>query len=184
MKIGNEKILGGLGGVGLFLSAIPTIGFILAIGGYVLFLIAIYDISKVYNDNKIFNWSLRGSILSIIVILLGIIFGISLETALVQIIDVIQMMDFSSLELKIILALVSIILLLIYANFLIYKALKKISEYTQISMFELGGRIILLGSILTPIFVGVFIFAIGWLLVGISFFKLPEEYPMLTSSSE
>jgi uncharacterized membrane protein len=173
MKVGNEKILGGLGGIFLFLLFVPGIGILLGLAGYVLFLIAMYEISKVYNDQKIFNWSLMGVILST----LGLIFVIFYELLFVA---AGLLLVFGSSIVPIMAIIVAIV---VYAYYLLYKALKKVAEYTQISMFKLAGQLLFIGSILIFIFIGVFLILIGWLLVGISFFKLPKEYPSIETSS-
>ncbi|MGC8769593.1 DUF996 domain-containing protein [Calditerrivibrio sp.] len=159
MKVGNEKILGGLGGIFLFLLFVPGIGILLGLAGYVLFLIAMYEISKVYNDQKIFNWSLMGVILStlglIFVIFYELLFGAAgllgtllgsnlMENVLVFVISIGPIMD-----------IIVAIVLFVYAYYLLYKALKKVAEYTQISMFKLAGQLLFMGSILIFIFIGI-----------------------------
>ncbi len=191
MKVGNEKILGGLGGIFLFLSFVPGIGTLIALAGYVLLLIAMYDISKVYNDQKIFNWSLMGVILSTLGFIVALFFGLLSGAASFGLLGALSGSNSmestsvfgASLGVGTILAIIIGIALFIYAYFLMYKALRKVAEYTQISLFKLSGQLLFIGSILIFIFIGVFLILIGWLLVGISFFKLPEEYPSIETSS-
>jgi uncharacterized membrane protein len=189
MKVGNEKILGGLGGIFLFLLFVPGIGTLLGLAGYVLFLIAMYNISKVYNDQKIFNWSLIGVILSTLGSIFAIFFGLLSGVAGFGLVGALSgsnsMENASAVGFSIgtIMAIIVAIVLFVYAYYLLYKALKKVAEYTQISMFKLSGQLLFIGSILIFIFIGVFLILIGWLLVGISFFKLPEEYPSIETSS-
>jgi uncharacterized membrane protein len=173
MKVGNEKVLGGLGGIGIALSFLPLIGTLISVVGYILFLMAVYDISRVYKDDKIFKWSLMGVILSTVGLFLTLLFGVGL--------DFLSSPNLGykpSLGIGGQIAILFGVAVYIYAYFLIYKALKSISEYVNVSLFKIAGIFLFAGSILTVIVVGVLVNLIGWLLVGISFFRLPEEYPL------
>ncbi len=176
MKVGNEKVLGGLGGIGIALSFLPLIGTLIAVAGYILFLMAVYDIGRVYKDDKIFKWSLIGVILSTVGLFLILLFGVGL--------DFLSSPNLMSVGYKPSLGIGGQIAILfgvavyIYSYFLIYKALKSISEYVNVSLFKIAGIFLFAGSILTVIVIGVLVNLIGWLLVGISFFRLPEEYPL------
>jgi uncharacterized membrane protein len=173
MKVRNEKVLGGLGGIGIALSFLPFIGTLIGVVGYILFLMTVYDISRVYKDDKIFKWSLMGVILSTVGLFLILLFGVGLG-----------FLSSSNLGYKPSLGIGGQIAILfgvavyIYAYFFIYKALKSISEYVNVSLFKIAGIFLFAGSILTVIVIGVLVNLIGWLLVGISFFRLPEEYPL------
>jgi uncharacterized membrane protein len=139
-----------------------VIGIITGLIGYLLFLTAVYRISRIYKDKEIFYLSLFGIFLSTVSFLFVFISGISLGLL-------------AGPKWLVMLLMLIAIGLYIYGYFLIYKALIKVKEYTKVSTFGLGGKVLLLGALLILIFIGVLVILIGWFIVSIAFFKLPEE---------
>jgi uncharacterized membrane protein len=62
----QAKAMGGVGSIFMLLFFVPMVGFILAIAGFVMVLLAVKQISDAVNDSEIFNNVLMAVILQIV----------------------------------------------------------------------------------------------------------------------
>lgn len=76
MELKEAKYLGGIGAVLNLVSY--AVGGILAIAGYVLILLALNKISKIFNDDEVFKKYLYGVVLWIIAVLI-VIFAVGIS---------------------------------------------------------------------------------------------------------
>src|SRR5579871_4394696 len=70
-SISDAKVLGGIGAILVLLAAVPNIGWLFGIAGFVMILLAIRNISRDVGDNKIYNNMLTAVILGIGAIAVG-----------------------------------------------------------------------------------------------------------------
>jgi uncharacterized membrane protein len=54
-SLSQAKTLGGVGSILVLLGAIPNVGFVLAIVGFILILVAVKNVSESVNEPGIFN---------------------------------------------------------------------------------------------------------------------------------
>jgi len=186
-KIGQAKILGGIGALFMLLFIIPTIGFILGIVGLVLVFVAVKYIAEETKDNSIFHNYLMNFILNIVaivalvgvmILVFGTAFGFSFS-------NIQTFTDFNSfwnaygLVLVIGCALgflVAWIVLLIGALYL-RKSYDRIAEHTKVDLFKTTGLVNLIGAATLIIVIGAFIIIIAKILEIVSYFSLPETLP-------
>src|SRR2546425_241394 len=67
-SLSQAKTLGGVGSILVLLGAIPNIGFVLAIVGFILILIAVKNVSESVNEPAIFNDMIIGAALTIVLV--------------------------------------------------------------------------------------------------------------------
>ena len=170
MDLKNIKILGGIGGILYLLSFIPYIGLILFIAGLVLIFIAMYKISQYAPERKIFSNFLIAFIVGIVGGLIGSFIGVgsllySLETS-----------GETGISLGMIFGFILIYITMIVSGYFYNKAFSSTSELLNQNLFKLGGQFIFWGSIATIILLGLVIIWVGWLLITIAFFSLPDTF--------
>jgi uncharacterized membrane protein len=191
-QLSQAKTLGGLGSIFMLLSFVPTVGWILAIAGGVMVLVAIKYISEVFQDNSIFNNMLLAIILGIVGIIVGI--AVILGTVLTTIGLGNLQGWFSSLPktpgfysypvpsgglLPLIegaLAGLAIIwvLLLVSAIFL-RRSYTLISQKLGVGMFGTTGLIYMIGAALVIVGVGIILLFVALILNVVAFFSIPDQ---------
>src|SRR2546425_365558 len=77
-SLSQAKTLGGVGSILVLLGAIPNIGFVLAIVGFILILIAVKNVSESVNEPAILNDMIIAVVLAIIGI---VVFGVIVVVA-------------------------------------------------------------------------------------------------------
>lgn len=178
---GNEKILGGLGSVFIVLGFLPWIGWILSIAGIVLLFIAISRLSNIYSDKEIFNKFLTGFLISFASILIAIIFGaFSIIPAMLSFSHMgnnPHMMGFGSFGIGLILAIIVFYILNIVGMHFYRQSFNLLGSYTNINLFKLAGTFMFWGAVGIILFgLGAIAILVGWILLAIAFFSLPEKY--------
>ncbi len=166
----NPKILGGIGSLLILIGFAPYIGFLFSLGGMILILIANYKISKSINREDIFKNSLNGFTIEIIGSFVGgILVGNSLMTMM-------ETGEYSSFGLFTIVGLAFIYASIIAGNYYLMNAFSTISKAYYQSMFELGGKFLFWGAIGLIVFgIGLIAIFIGWILITIAYFSMPER---------
>ena len=161
MEIKNIKLLGGIGiGLTLF-SWIPVVGFLFAVIGSILMIIAFWKISKINSEQGIFKNFLLGYIFSF---LGGFVLGVFSHVSYNYYPN----------------SLISIALWIIFSGFtalsgyFFKKALDKTGEILNENLFKAAGKLIFFGSLGTIIVLGIFVVFIGWIIATVAFFRLPD----------
>ncbi len=188
-KLGQAKVLGGVGALLSLLTVVPSIGFIIGLVGLILVFIAVKYISEETKDHAIFQNYLMNFIFNIIAIgaVIGIMilaFGISGGFSWINAVQGKNITDFStfwstfgSMVIGCVLAiLVAWIMLLIGALYL-RKSYNSIAEHTKVDLFKTTGLVNLIGAATLIIVIGVFILIIARILEIVSYFSLPENLP-------
>src|SRR5579862_267517 len=70
-SLSDAKVLGGIGAILILLTALPSIGWLLGIAGFVMVLLAVSNISQIVNDKKIYDNMRTAVILAVGAIAVG-----------------------------------------------------------------------------------------------------------------
>lgn len=169
----TEKLLGALGSIFIILSFIPYLGWLLAVVGLVFLLISLNAYSKSFGDSHIFNHFLIGFIVGLIGTAISLMFGMSSFFSLLAFMEHEKLAAFSLSGLFF--AFIGYYISLIVANYFYRRSLVSLGKYTGEKLFNLAGNLLLLGAVLSIIIIGGIIGLIGWMLLAVAFFKLPEQ---------
>ncbi|KYK19998.1 hypothetical protein AYK25_09290 [Thermoplasmatales archaeon SM1-50] len=188
-KLGQAKILGGIGALLSLLTIVPTIGFLLGIVGLVLIFIAVKYIADETKNHNIFQNYLMNFLFSIIAIVAIIVimimsFGVSGGMSWVNSLQEQNFTDpgafwnsFGTLIGGCILALFVAWILLIISSLYLRKSYNSIAEHTKVDLFKTTGLVYFIGAITLIVIIGVFIIIIAKILEIVAFFSLPETLP-------
>ena len=188
-KIGQAKILGGIGALLSLLTVVPSIGFIIGLVGLILVFIAVKYIAEETKDHTIFQNYLMNFIFDIIAIgaVIGIMimaFGISGGMSWVNAMQGKDFTDFSSfwetfgsMVIGCALALLVAWIMLLIGALYLRKSYNSIADHTKVDLFKTTGLVNLIGAATLIIVIGVFIILIARILEIVSYFSLPENLP-------
>lgn len=181
----EAKTMGGVGSILVLLTAVPSIGWILGIIGFILTLIAIHYISDTVGDRTIFN----NMIISVILVIVGLIvagmvvigsllsyFGVAgLSGVNFEMSPTYQQGHLVAFVLALLPALAVVWISLIISAIFLRRSYSSIAEKINVHMFDTAGLIFLIGAVTTIIAVGFLIILIAEILVIIAFFSIKEE---------
>lgn len=178
-KLSNEKILGGIGSILIILGFIPWLGWVFGIAGIVLLFIAMNKLSQVFSDKNIFNKFLTGSLISIGGILIGAIMGIfSMLSLMLMMEGPRHMMSLPYFGFIILIVYV----LNIVGMYFYRQCFNLIKQYTEVNLFKLSGDFMFWGAVGVIVFgLGVIAILVGWILLAIAFFSIPDNYKEKTT---
>jgi uncharacterized membrane protein len=188
-KLGQAKILGGIGALLSLLTVVPSVGMIIGLVGLVLVFVAVKYIAEETKDHSIFHNYLMNFIIDIIAI--GAVFGIMIMafgiSGGMSWVNALQGQDFSNfstfwssfgtLFVGCALALVVAWVLLIIGALYLRKSYNSIAEHTKVDLFKTTGLVNFIGAATVIIIIGVFIILIARILEIVSYFSLPENLP-------
>ena len=184
--LSQAKTYGGVGSILILLGFIPTVGWVLAIVGFILTLIAIKYIADSVQDQSIFQNALIAVVISIIgVAVAGIIvaasifrlMGIRASLVAARTTGTVPTGFFGVIGAVIGGLIVTWILLVIAAYFL-RKSYNSTSTKLNVSMFHTAALIYFIGAILTIIIVGFLLILIAQILLIVAFFSIPDVATM------
>lgn len=208
MSIETSKILGGIGALLMFIGVIPYINSFGAIEliGIILVMVALYDLSRYYNDGSIFNNALYGIVMGVV--------GVVISVAVVFIAVLTSLTDFlyevfpdwsgdltalsgltpdpSNIDLSniglFVGGLFAVLLVLfvfsILVAFFFRRSFRTLSEKSGVGLFSTTGLLLLIGAMLIILVgVGLILIWICALLLAIAFFQLkPQQEPPTTTT--
>ena len=209
MYLETSKNLGGVGAllifIGPILGAVPGIGGwtgILSLIGAILVLIALKGFADYYKEQGIFNNALYaiiaaivGAVSSVVVLIFAAVDffnALGLNIANIQDWSSLSSINFQSIDLDLFLRFAGIILLgavvafvfLVITAVFLRKSLGLMSNKTGVGMFGTTGLILLIGAVLTIVFIGLILVWIAMLLLAIAFFSIrTKEIPPPAASS-
>jgi uncharacterized membrane protein len=190
-SLSQAKTLGGVGSILALLAIIPSVGWIIAIVGLVLVVVAVKYISDVVQDAPIFRNMVIGIGIAIVgaivggLIVLGGIFrflgslaGLTSLTSLTTATSTAAIPSgvFGLLAAVLIGAAVLWIVLIVSAIF-VRMSYNEISKRLNVGMFRTAALLYLIGAILTVILVGLIIVFVAEILLVVAFFSIPETLP-------
>ena len=154
-------------GIGALLLVIGSFVPFLSLVGIILLLVGLRDLAKYYSDDSIFQNALYAVIFGIIgivaagVVLVSLFFGGAFAGA-----------SFLGLAAGIIVALVVVFIFYILMALYFRRTFDSLAEKTGQGMFKTAGLLLLIGAILTIVFVGLILIFIAWILATVAFFSI------------
>ena len=190
--LSQVKMYGGIGSILVLLAPIPNLGWILAIAGLVLTLIAVKYISDLARDTSILN----NMLISIIITIAGIVVGaFILLGSLLRFMGLNNLVfaDFSSnfnpstistgdwvgLVTGALVGIAAMWILLTVSSVFLRRGYDKIGSVLKVNMFKTAGLIFLIGAATTIVLVGFLLIPIAIILLIIAFFSINENAPAL-----
>lgn len=183
--LSQGKTLGGVGAILVLFTAIPSVGWILGIAGFVMILMAVNYISQAVSDRKIYN----NMILSVLLAIGAI--GVGTVTVIGTVFHVLGMGTFvgSNFVLNpniavgnwlglagaVIAGLAVVWALLIASAVFFRRSLNSISQRVNVKMFETTGLLYLIGAATAIIAVGFLLILVAEILLAVSFFSIDEH---------
>lgn len=184
-SISDAKALGGIGSLLVLFTVVPYIGWLLGIAGFVMILLAIRNISQVFDDRKIFNNMLTAVILAVGAIAVG---AITIFGAAFHIIGMGSFVghrfvfpanvppgDWFGLAAGIFAGVLAIWAILVVSAVFVRRTYISIGSKLNVHMFETAGLLYLVGAATAIILVGLPILLIAEILLAVAFFSVPEQ---------
>jgi uncharacterized membrane protein len=185
-SLGQAKTLGGVGSILVLLGAIPNVGWVIAIVGFILILVAVKNVSESLADPAIFNDMIIAVLLAIVGL---VVFGIVVIAAIFSFLNLgpigavtpgtVPAGVLGAVGLLIAGLVIVWVFYLVSAIF-IRRSYDKIGTRLNVSMFHTTGLLYLIGAALTIVFVGLLIVLIAEILQIVAFFSIPEQLPPST----
>ena len=182
-SLGQAKTLGGVGSILVLLGAVPNVGFILAIVGFILILVAVKNVSESVNEPRIFNDMIIAVVLAIVGL---VVFGVIVAVAILSFIGIgsIGTVTPGTLPMGLVNGiglliggLVVIWIFYLVSSIFLRRSYDRIATRLNVNMFHTTGLLYLIGAALTIIFVGLLIILIAEILQIVAFFSIPEQIP-------
>jgi uncharacterized membrane protein len=182
-SLSQAKTLGGVGSILVLLGAVPNVGFVLAIVGFILILVAVKNVSETVSEPTIFN----DMIIAVVLVIVGlVVFGVIVVTAFLAFFNfgsfgtitpgTVPPGFLGAIGLLIVGLVVVWVFYLVSAIF-IRKSYDRIGTRLNVNMFQTTGLLYLIGAALTIVLVGLLIILIAEILQIVSFFSIPEQLP-------
>ena len=194
MDFQTSKTLGGVGAILLLIGCLtfisPAVG-LLGLVGLILILMSLNGFADYYKEKDIFN----NALYSIIIFIVGIV--VTVAVAIFFVVDFLtslgiditdwqsfQYVDWASLmtpdkvmELlgSAIIIFVVIFVFSIIGAYFLKKSLDLLAAKTDVKLFSTTGLILLLGAVLTIIFIGFVLFFVAIILLIIAFFSIKTQ---------
>lgn len=187
-KLGNAKILGGVGAILTLVGAfIPVIGTILPLVGVILIFIAVKYIADETKESGIF----RNYLVSFIFRVCSIIAGIAVAVIIIGSVSLGAMFNLNQFTnpramfnfaggilAGIIIGLIVIWVFLILSSVYLRKSYNSIAKHTKVDLFRTTGMLYFIGAITLIVLIGFLILLIAVILEIVSYFSLPEKLPV------
>lgn len=184
-SLSEAKALGGIGSLMVLLTAVPNIGWVLGIAGFIMILVAINNISQVFNDRKIFNNMLTAVILGIgaigvgTVTVIGAVYNVlgmgSFVGSHFVLAPHVPVGDWLGLAATVIGGLLAVWAILVASAVFVRRSYSSIGARVNVHMFETAGLLYLIGAATTIIGVGFVILLVAEILLAVSFFSIPDQ---------
>jgi uncharacterized membrane protein len=196
-SLSQAKTYGGIGSILVLLAPVPALGWILAIAGFVLTLVAVKYISEVVKNESIMN----NMIVSIVAAVAGIVigffvilgsfmrfvglnnlvgpdyFGANFNPASVPV------GDWIGLATAVLVGIAAMWVLLTISGVYLRRGYSKIGSSLNVSLFGTAGLLFLVGAATTIILVGFLLIPIALILLAIAFFSINDSAPGTVQSS-
>ncbi len=191
-SLSDAKVIGGIGSILVLLTAVPSVGWVLGIAGFIMILIAVNDISQVVNEKKIYNNMRTAVILAIGAIVVGTVTVIgavyhvlgmgSFVGSKFVLASSITAGDWIGLAATIIVGLLAVEALLVASAIFVRRSYNSIGSKLNVKMFETAGLLYLIGSVTAVIGIGFLLILVAEILLAVSFFSIPEQPKVFQSS--
>jgi len=196
MAFESARLFGLLGAIFLVVSPFGSnAGSALGLAGIILLLISFHEFADYYRDRSIFKNVLYGIIIFIVgVIITAVIIGIAAAGALTEIGLMMpnwsdpaawQSFDPNSFNFDALapyiaaigVALLIMFILMVVAAYFIRRSFKELGFRSGVGMFSTAGLVLLIGAILTIVFIGFLLLWIAMILLAIAFYRMQYQPP-------
>lgn len=178
-SLSQAKTLGGVGSILVLLGFIPYAGFVIAIIGYILTLVAIKYISEAVHDEAIFRNAIIALVVSIIAVaIVGVVAAASVFSLVGLRSTGAPTGGFFSVVAGIIVALAVGWILLIVSAIFLRRSYDSISLKLNVGMFRTAALVYLIGAALAIILVGFLVILIAQILFIVAYFSIPDTVTM------
>jgi uncharacterized membrane protein len=192
-SLNEVKTLGGVGSILTLLGIVPTIGFVLAIVGLILVLIAVKYASDIFGDPKIFNNMLYAVILGIIGIVVGVVAVVAVvfqamglgylsssfvatPPSSIAVGDVMGMLG------SILIGLAAVWICFLISSIFLRRSYGELGKRLNVGLFGTAALLYLIGAVLTIILVGFLLIFVADILFIVAFFSINTQMPPPTPS--
>lgn len=186
--LGQAKIYGGVGSILTLLLPVPSVGWLLAIAGFILTLVAVKYIADVVKDASIWN----NILISIAVAIVGVIVGFFvLVTSFFRFMGMnnlnfadfgpnfnpstVPTGDWIGLVSWAILGIAVIWILLTISGVFLRRGYGRISKALNVGMFGTAGLLYLVGAATMIVLVGFVLLPVALILMAVAFFSINEN---------
>ncbi|MDE1852643.1 MAG: DUF996 domain-containing protein [Thaumarchaeota archaeon] len=187
----NEvKTYGGVGSLLLLLAFVPTVGFILAIAGAILVLVAVKYASDIFGDPKIFNNMLFAIILGVVALVIGVVAVVAvvfqaiglgyLSSSFVAVHPTANMGagNFIGIVSAVLLGLAAVWVCLLLSSIFVRRSYSELGKRLNVGMFGTAALLYLIGAALAIVIVGFVLIFIAEILLVVAFFSINTQMPM------
>ena len=176
----HSKTLAGVGAIFLLLGVVPYAGWVLAIVGVVLLAIGIKELSKYYQDEKVYENTLTGIKFYIVA---AVAAGVAVVAAMIGILSAsnwsftnfIPTVGFGVGIAALLAGLVVAFVFYVLAASHLRRALDSLAQKSGESSFATAGTLLWLGAILTIVLVGLVLIFIAWIFATMGFFSMKSR---------
>jgi uncharacterized membrane protein len=195
-SLSQAKTYGGIGSILILLTPVPSVGWLLAIAGFVLTLFAVKNISDVVHDSSIWNNMLFSIVVAIAGMLVGFFvllgtlfrfmglnnltfadFGSNFNPATVSTGDWVGLITWAIAGIAIMWVLLTV------SGVFLRRGYSKIGSSLNVGMFGTAGLLFLIGAATTIVMVGFIIIPIAIILLIVAFFSINENAPSLAQTT-
>lgn len=166
---------------------VPTVGWVLGIAGFILILIAIDRVSVEVGDRQIFTNAILSIVFAIIAVAVAAFFVIALILHFVGLGNIpsynytmyqnMAQANWVNIILAVIPALLATWILLIFSALFIRRAYGGIAKSLNVSLFETGALLYLIGAFTVIIAIGFLILIVAQIIIAIAFLSIPDTVP-------
>jgi uncharacterized membrane protein len=189
--LSDAKVLGGIGSLMVLFTAVPGIGWLMALAGFVMIVIAISEISRAVEDKKILESARLAIVFVIGAAVVAVLIGVEAAYAFFSLrpfegmrftmpTNVVHTHFFpfdplTGLGLGLIGGLVAALGMAIVSAVFFRRSYSAMANKLHVNLFGTAGLLLVIGAATAVIGVGVVLLVIAELLLAISFFSIREE---------
>jgi len=185
-SLSDAKVLGGIGALLVLFTAVPTVGWVLGIAGFVLILVAINNISKLVNDKEMFRNMRTAILLAIGAIAVGTatVLGAAYHvfTSMGSFVGSkfvltpnIPISEWVGLAILVVGGLLAVWAILVVSAVYVRRSYNSMASRLNVKMFEKAGWFYLIGAATVIIGVGLLLILVSQILLAVAFLSIPEE---------
>jgi uncharacterized membrane protein len=184
-SLSDAKVLGGIGSILILLTAVPSVGVLFGIAGFIMILLAINNISQVVNEKSIYSNMLVAVVLAIGAIVVG---AVTIVGAIYHVLSLgsfvgsrfvlpphIAPTNLFGLAVAAVAGVLVVWALLVSSAVFVRKSYNSMASKLNVHMFETAGLLYLIGAATTIIVIGFPILLIAQILLAVAFFSIAEQ---------
>jgi uncharacterized membrane protein len=189
-SLSQVKTYGVIGAILALLLPVPSVGWILALAGFVLTLVSVKYVSDIFNDHYITNNMMTSVVAAVVGVAIGVFiilgsllrfmelnkltftnFGPNFNPATLPIGDWVGLIAS---------AIGGILVIwgsLIFSGFFFRRSINRVGSDLDVGLFKTAGLLFLVGAATTIVLVGFLIIPVSLILLAVAFFSIKEKAP-------